>query len=280
VSKIAFILKDSIPPFHFLAKIIQTLSRAEQTTDIRELIRVIKQDPATTAKTLQIANSAAYMRSKQTSSIESAVALMGIAELKCVVLSSVVASKFNSQKCPAFNPKDYWLESVMTGENAYSIYRHVASNEVSKEADIYCIGLLSNIGLLFLIDQFPEILNSILSEVSEEKPLSELLTESFGLNEFELSAKLLSFWKLPDIFSITAQNITNIDYQDSYINHVETIRVAKKITQITLNKIIELEDQHFDLSLPNLTDKNIIDITSKSNSNFEKNKLLAEALSR
>ncbi len=280
MSKITFILKDSIPPFHFLAKIIQTLSRAEQTSDIRELIRVIKQDPSTTAKTLQVANSAAYMKSKKTSSIESAVALMGITELKAIVLASVVSAKFDTQKCPNFNAKNYWLESVITGENSASIYKHIAINDNSIDADIYCIGLLSNIGLLFLIDQFPDLLNTILSNVTENHKLSTLLTESFGLNEYELSAKLLHFWKLPDIFIETAKNILNLEYQEQYINCVHTLRVAKKITDLTLNKENNSDENHLELSLPNLTDENIIAITSKSNTNFEKNKLIAEALSR
>ncbi|VAW96463.1 hypothetical protein MNBD_GAMMA22-1738 [hydrothermal vent metagenome] len=280
MSKIAFILKDSIPPFHFLAKVIQTLSRAEQTSDIRELIRVIKQDPSTTAKTLQIANSAAYMKSKKTSSIESAVALMGIAELKAVVLASVVATKFDTAKCPNFNAKNYWLESVITGENSSSIFKHVSLNENPFDADMYCIGLLSNIGLLFLVDQFPDMLNTIISSVSDKQDLSTLLTNSFGLNEFELTAKLLHFWKLPDIFSETAKNILNFEYNDEYINCVHTIRVAKKITELTLNKEIYPDENHFELSLPNLTDENIIAIASKSNTNFEKNKLIAETLSR
>ncbi len=280
MSKIAFILKEAIPPFHFLAKIIQTLARAEQTTDIRELIRIIKQEPATTAKILQIANSAAYMGSKETSSIESAAALMGIEGLKAVVLSSVVAAKFDTKKCPNFNAKDYWLDSVLTGENSAFIYKHLVKNNNSFDADIYCIGLLSNIGLLFLIDQFPDLLNIILSEVSEEKSFSTLLIESFGLNEFELSAKLLQFWKLPEIFSETAKNITNDSYQDQYINSVETIRAAKKITQRTLHKIEGHATDALDLSLPDLSDKNIIDISLKSNNNLEKNKLIADALCR
>ncbi|MFV2060012.1 MAG: HDOD domain-containing protein [Gammaproteobacteria bacterium] len=282
--KIAFILKESIPPFHFLAKIIQTLSRAEQTTDIRELIRVIKQEPATIAKILQISNSAAYMGSKKTSSIESAAALMGISELKSVVLSSVIASKFNTQKCPNFKTKDYWLESVLTGENSASIYKHLVKTDNSYDIDIYCVGLLSNIGLLFLVDQFPEILNTIFTEVTEEKSLSSLLVETFGLDEYQLSAKLLSFWKLPDIFSGTAENILNFDYQDQYIPYIETIRNAKKITHITLhppnNTIVDDNEKETELELPNLSNENIIDITSRSKNNLEKNKLIAEALCR
>jgi len=282
VPKIAFILKESIPPFHFLAKIIQTLSRAEQTTDIRELIRVIKQDPATTAKILQVANSAAYMGSKEVSSIESASALIGISALKSVVLSSVVASKFDTKKCPNFNAKEYWLESVLTGENTASIYSKL-NNNTSNDIDIYCIGLLSNIGLLFLVDQFPDILNAIIPEITDKKSLSMLLTESFGLNEYELSAKLLEFWKLPEIFPETAKSIPDITYKNKYIDCVNTIRAAKKITQLTLNKkvtSIEEDEAKADLNLPNFSNEHFIDITSKSNNNFEKNKLIAEAICR
>ncbi len=282
VPKIAFILKESIPPFHFLAKIIQTLSRAEQTTDIRELIRVIKQEPATTAKILQISNSAAYMGSKKTSSIESAAALMGITELKTVVLSSVVAAKFNTRKCPNFNTKNYWLESVLTGENSASIYKHVLKTDNSYDIDIYCIGLLSNIGMLFLVDQFPDVINEMIPKVSDETSLSMLLTETFGIDEYQLSAKLLAFWKLPDIFSETAQNISNENYQEQYIHCVETIRTAKKVTQatLTLSNATEQDQPEIELDLPNLSNENIIDITSRSNNNFEKNKLIAEALCR
>jgi HD-like signal output (HDOD) protein len=284
VPKIAFILKESIPPFHFLAKIIQTLSRAEQTTDIRELIRVIKQEPSTTAKILQISNSAAYMGSKKTSSIESAAALMGISELKSVVLSSVIASKFNTHNCPNFKAKDYWLESVLTGENSASVYKHVIKTDNSFDVDIYCIGLLSNIGLLFLVDQFPDILNDILAEVTEEKSLSSLLTDTFGLDEYQLSAKLLNFWKLPEIFSETARNISNDGYVDQYINCVDTIRTAKKITKATLYKPANSSEENDpEIDLPDITilsTENIIDITSRSKNNFEKNKLIADALCR
>jgi len=282
VSKIAFILKESIPPFHFLAKIIQTLSRAEQSTDIRELIRVIKQEPATTAKVLQVANSAAYMGSKEISSIESASALMGITALKSVVLSSVIASKFNTRKCPNFNAKEYWLESVLTGENTASIYTKINKN-TANDIDIYCIGLLSNIGLLFLVDQFPDLLSNLISEISEDKSLSLLLSESFGLNEFELSAKLLHFWKLPDIFSETAKSILNYEYSNKYSDCVDTIRAAKKITQLTLTKVadeIEDLDEISELNLLNFSNETFMDITTNSFNNLEKNKLIAEAICR
>jgi len=285
VAQIAFILKDSIPPFNFLAKIIQTLSRAEQTADVRELIRVIKQEPSTSAKILQVANSAAYMGSKEITSIESASAIMGIAALKSVVLSNVIASKFDTKKCPNFNATNYWLESVITGENAATIY-NTMNEGISNDIDIYCVGLLSNIGLLFLVNQFPDILNIILQDVTEEQPLSMLLNDSFGLDEYEISAKLLEFWELPEIFPETARRVFNFKYTNQYNESVRAIRAAKKITQFTLNKTLlpiteeDFNETNIDLSLPNFSNENFIEIASKSNNNFEKNKLIAEAICR
>lgn len=115
--------------------------------DISELTEKVNQDPALTAKTLRIANSAYYASMVKVTTLQQAVSLLGISSLRQIILNVALSGCFPENNCAGFNHAKFWIHSNAVAQIAKLLARRVSFNQ-----DIaYTAGLLHDIGILVLV---------------------------------------------------------------------------------------------------------------------------------
>ena len=121
-------------------------------SSIDQVVRVVEQDVAITAKVLQLVNSAFFGVTREITDIKTAVAYLGIAILQNLVLSVEAFRMFRpKKKIPGFSIEEFHEHSHLTARIA---------TEIAKAAELsnalVVAGLLHDIGKLVIAEKSPD----------------------------------------------------------------------------------------------------------------------------
>src|SRR5271170_5865474 len=167
---------------------------AEPEASIRDVVRIVEQDVAISAKVLQLVNSAFFGLPREVSSVKTAVGFLGIDTLQSLVLSAGVFSIFDQlAKLPGFSCEELQAHSQLTAKIAGQI---PASAHVRGIAVV--AGMLHDVGKLVLAMRAPDHFKRALEGAEAEgRPLHAVETELMGVSHAEVGAYLLGIWGLP-----------------------------------------------------------------------------------
>jgi HD-like signal output (HDOD) protein/CheY-like chemotaxis protein len=164
---------------------------------ISRVADVIAQDPAMTAKILQLVNSAFFGIPRQISNPATAVNLLGLDTVKAVVLSAHAFSQLD--KVPPYIDLDrMWSHSTLVGNLSHQIAKAEGSdNQTCSDARV--AGMLHDVGKLVLLANLPEEYVRLHELATELKGnLFELEHLEWGATHAEVGAYLLGLWGLPE----------------------------------------------------------------------------------
>lgn len=183
----------SLPSLY--TRIVQELQSPRAS--INSVANIISDDPAMTAKILQLINSAYFGLRRHISNLTQAVALLGLDNIKALVLTAQVFSQFDSETIRGYSVKALWRHSSMVGNLA----RHIAKVEGCDEElsnDALMAGLLHDVGKLILAANLPNIYVKV-TEIVEREGIDSVTAEHrlFGAAHGETGAYLLGLWGLP-----------------------------------------------------------------------------------
>ncbi len=174
-----------------LARIVQLLNDPESS--LLDLGKAITQDPAVALKTLRLANSAACGLREHVTSVEHAVALLGIKVIHNLVLTATVFDTLSRSAGLLYQ------HSIVSGLAARAVLRsgHVALALQPDEAFVY--GLLHDVGKIILEDYMPDELMEAEKLSRERKvPAHQVERELIGADHAELGGRLAMNWRLPE----------------------------------------------------------------------------------
>jgi HD-like signal output (HDOD) protein/CheY-like chemotaxis protein len=159
--------------------------------------KIISQDPPTTAKVLQLANSAVFGLQLQVNEPAEAVAYLGLEATRTLVLLAHTFSEFDRLPRVGFSVDELWFHSVLVGQFA----RQIALIE-QRAADLgeqaYSAGLLHDLGKVLLSANLPVPFGKAVVLAKEaQSSLHEAEQQVFGANHAEVGASLLGIWGLP-----------------------------------------------------------------------------------
>ncbi|MCU7938090.1 MAG: HDOD domain-containing protein [gamma proteobacterium symbiont of Bathyaustriella thionipta] len=179
-------------------KILRQL--ASPNNSLKEIGDTIKQDPAMTAKILQIVNSAFLGLGRHISDTGEAVSLLGLGIVKSLVLSIGIFSQFDEKKVmdKAFSLEKVWQHSLKVADLARRIA--VAENAEKEVVDnSFLAGMLHDIGIIILEEHFSEEYGRV-RELAQTKgiPMYQAEYEMFGATHAAVGAYLLGLWALDD----------------------------------------------------------------------------------
>jgi len=166
---------------------------------LAEVSQLISQDPALTGRLLGIANSPWYGLSQEVTSIQRAVALLGMQQIRDLVLSTSATRAFQGIPVDVIAVEDFWQHSLYCGLLAQALGQHNGS----RDGSLFIAGLLHDIGQLLLFSQYPSGMHeAILRSVEGESPLSLVEAEAslLGIDHTEVGAALGREWRLPSRF--------------------------------------------------------------------------------
>jgi len=163
----------------------------------QRLAEIASQDPALTAKLLQLANSAFFGFSHSVYSVTEAVQILGAGTLQSLALAIPLFSAFDRRKCPSFPIDEMWEHSVQTGVLARRIAGSLLGDAQLPE-QAFAAGVLHDLGKLILADGMAAPYAAILATArAKAQPLYQVEREVLSVTHADLGAYLLALWSLP-----------------------------------------------------------------------------------
>jgi HD-like signal output (HDOD) protein/CheY-like chemotaxis protein len=183
----------SVPTLYF--QILKELRSPEASVDA--VGEIIAQDPAMTAKILQLVNSAFFGLALKLTEPAEAVMQMGMQTIKSLVLATHVFSELESRKDPRFSQEKLHHHSLATAVAAKRI-AHLERQPKEMVDACFTAGLLHDIGRLVLAVNLPDQYAEAAALAQKQAlPLVEAERAVFGVTHAETGGYLLGLWGLP-----------------------------------------------------------------------------------
>jgi HD-like signal output (HDOD) protein len=188
---------EKISKLPMLPKVVQevTMLLQDSEVDIHVLSHKIDHDQALSARVLCMSNSPYYGCSRTIKSIEDAVAVIGLKNLKNLVVVAGVKNAIT--EIPSLDLNKFWLQSLVTASVARQL-----GNELCLDAETaYIAALLHNIGQLPIHIIFPAAAEKINWDVQSVGVLERCTLEDdmLGINHCQVGEMLAKHWNFPEV---------------------------------------------------------------------------------
>ncbi len=186
----------SIPQIY--SEMVEQLNSPE--VSIGKVGEIMSQDPAISAKIIQMVNSAFFGLGRHVSNPAEAARLLGIDIIRHLVLSVGLFSQFSEERLRQFGLllEELVGHSIRVGLLAKRIAMLEKVDKYIVEQS-YLSGFLHNVGILILVDNFPEQYKKVV-ELMERKQVDTFAAERevFGNDHAAVGAYLFGLWGFSD----------------------------------------------------------------------------------
>lgn len=171
----------------------------DSTSSASEIEKFIKADQAISSKLLRVVNSPYFGLSGQISSVGQAVVILGMTQVRNLVLSISAASMFEAKTPRAKEERMKLWHTAFGAAAAAQMISRRKRLEVKEQEQVFIGGLLTTVGSLFLLSEYPSQYVELLDKSAQgEHSLAELETKAFGFDHALVGAELSKKWKLPE----------------------------------------------------------------------------------
>ena len=170
------------------------INAIENDEEIYKIVDAIEYDNAIVTKLLHIVNSSYY--GVKTGSIKRAVAYLGIDNIKNIVTTSAFIDSLSANSKDNKKIERLWDHAFISNRIISIIYNEYLNKKIP-ETEMNA-GLLSNVGILFMVHSFRDKYMEILEEVQiKHTSIIEHENKAFGTNHQEIGGYLLQWWDIP-----------------------------------------------------------------------------------
>lgn len=167
---------------------------AHEEPSLRRLNQFFGADPALAARLLELANSHTFQVPRQIAGIPEALALLGMAQVRSLVLSAPMGT--TSRSVPGVNMQQFWRYSLNTAKLARSLAGITRQNQGAA----YTAGLLHALGELAIHLADPERVQTINTLVAPfDLRRGKIEQRIFGYCYGHVTAGLARRWRLPEV---------------------------------------------------------------------------------
>ena len=161
--------------------------------ELDDIIEKVRQDQTIAAKVIRVANSSFYGRSRQVSSIENAINIVGLQTLRTTVITTGVMGAFPNSN--GLNMARYWHHELTCAFMAMEIARGSAVD--IEEA--FTAGLMHGLGVLLIHMCLPEEALQIAKSIDPLHFIGRIEIDNIvlGFSHNIACAELLDRWKFP-----------------------------------------------------------------------------------
>lgn len=165
------------------------------SSTIDDFSSVLSSDPDLCARLLSLANSAFYSFPASIETVEKAIQIIGVRQIRELVLATSIIKVFSKMPLGMINMKSFWEHSVAVGVLAKSIAQYC---NITQPERFYVAGLLHDIGRLVFYIKLPGLMHDLLLEREVKENFLHLLEmESMGYTHAEAGGRLLENWRVP-----------------------------------------------------------------------------------
>lgn len=192
----AFIEKiEQIPTLPVVSNQIMTLL-SDEDVSLKKVAGLIEKDQALAVKILKIANSAFYGTLSKVSTLDHALVILGIGEVKGILLAFSIYNFFSESTDEGFDRTRFWKHSIICSQVAKYLVRHF---NVQKDDTLFLSGLIHDMGKVVFDTYFHEEFLEITDYVSSNhENFSKAEKHLLGITHYQVAAELLKRWKFPD----------------------------------------------------------------------------------
>jgi HD-like signal output (HDOD) protein len=168
---------------------------------IPDVVGAFMKDPPLAAKVLRMANSAHYGLREKTTSLQTAVSVLGLRTLSMIVLhAGVVASYAELEGCEGFSLEEVWRHSVLTAQTAENLAKRCRTRATDLvPQDYYTCGLLHDLGKIVLYDNLGEHYVDVIRRAQdEEETLESEEDRRLGIRHSEAGHMAAMMWMIPE----------------------------------------------------------------------------------
>ena len=178
----------------------------EADVNLDRIAGLIATDQSLAARALRLANSPFYGMPRKVTSISEAIALVGVASIRTIVLAAALPGHFRVAKEAGFDFDRFWRHSIATAIASKS-FAHLHGG---KDDEAFIAGLLHDIGELVLAIGFPERYALVTSRLrTHEMDPREVEAAEFATDHTVVGGLLAQRWRLPtQIVSVISDHHT------------------------------------------------------------------------
>ena len=194
---------------------------------MQDVAQLIVYDPGLTARMLRIVNSAYFGFAAKIETVNHAVSILGVQQIRDLVLATSIADALGDYECEHLDIRQFWLRSV---------YRAIAARNLAGVCNLmdgermFVAGLLSGIGHLIMYQSIPVLVQQAQRESNESgKALCLVERDVIGFDHARVASVLMKNWKLPDSLVKVVENHLEPDPDAEYLLDTAIVHVAAKI---------------------------------------------------
>lgn len=184
----------TLPPFPVTVnKVLQILRNDDYS--VKDVVDVIKRDPAVATNILKICNSAYFGPHKPVHTITDAVVFLGQKQLIRAMQTASTARYYRKgRKVYGADAIDLWEHSVAVAIMSQILMRQIHGTE---DENLYTAALVHDIGKLIMGEFVEEATERIFQLVSQGHSFLEAEEEILGINHADLGGRIAEFWHFP-----------------------------------------------------------------------------------
>lgn len=161
---------------------------------MEDLSNAVLKDPGLTSRILTMANSAFYRHQAQISTVQQAVIMLGMMQVKCLALSTSIFVIENYKDKINLDIKALFSHFISVALGSRMLAEAIGS-DLTEEA--FIAGLLHDIGIVYFIHHFPEDYRTVIDNLSDYPRLTEAEEDILGINHAAIGRMLAEKWNLP-----------------------------------------------------------------------------------
>lgn len=214
----------NLPTLSMVANNVIKLTQNPDSTAF-EIAEAISQDQSLATKVLRTANSAYYGFPGKITTINYAIVLLGLNNIKNIVLSASIMDRFSKiGDNLLFDRREFWKHSLLCGIISKKISEHMG---LKNSEEMFMCGVLHDFGKLILDSFFHDEFARAL-EIAEAQGILSLEAENeiFGFNHSGVGGLLLKKWTLPPSLVKAVQFHHSPDESLSAFRNASIVHVA------------------------------------------------------
>lgn len=190
--------REDLPFSPTLLQQLHSQTGENSNATMQQIGETLSKDQGVTARILSLANSSYYGLQAEVGSVERAAAVIGLNEIRNIVLMLGVQRLASKYPLPEdFVLAEYWGHHFLVGTVAKELSRLVG---VGNPQNLFTAGLLHDIGKLITAMFRPDDWQAMVELAEEEEIVdSEAEDRYWGVDHAVIGALVLKSWDLPEI---------------------------------------------------------------------------------
>lgn len=200
---------------------------SDPDVSVDNIKQVISSDPGLATKLLKIANSAFYGGHRDIQNLQQAILRLGLNSVRNIIIAT---SLKNVYKRFGLTEKLLWEQSIGSAQASNLIAKSVAGIDVE---DAFIGGLLHNVGMVILNNEFPDDFALVMEKVyNDGVTFTDAEKEIFDFTHRDVGALVIRKWGFPDSLESLVR-----DYDDEKVLS-EDPSLLKLVSIISLSDLI------------------------------------------